>query len=119
MSRRINSAAVSARKTTVLETSRRKTRMSEARRDDPAAPGLPGTSSPPQPCSVGGGGPCPINASDKRRQRKAGLQQSPLQHVHRMDLRHVPRNRDFRNEHVAGPLQHLLFTERQRLLQVN
>src|SRR5579871_1712245 len=73
ISRRINKAAVKAMNTTVLETRRRKTRMNDARREEPAVPGSSGGESLPQPGSVGGDGPCPINASDQARQRKPRL----------------------------------------------
>src|ERR1035437_8395819 len=35
-----------------------------------------------------------------------------------MDLGNAARNRDLRNQHVARPVQHLLFAERERLIDV-
>src|SRR5471030_617865 len=62
---------------------------------------------------------CPTNRLLlRRRQSQTRLGQGPLHHAERMNLGRVARDRDFRNQHVPGTVQHLFLTERERLVEV-
>src|SRR4029077_18966272 len=55
---------------------------------------------------------------DDRGQNEAGLRQGTLHQSDGVDFSHVARDRDLRNKHVARAIQHLLFAEGKRLIDM-